>query len=126
MRQLLVDALDFPRNYIRASLFLNNCIHGGNFQAGEQACESCEQKDPCRWMYSNDECSDPQSKATAELLLSLEASLDYIDTDVAHMGHNIGTCSCHTCLWLKNAENLLSLYQKVKRSTHLQIARCHP
>jgi hypothetical protein len=38
------------------------------------------------------------------------------------MGHNIGTCSCQTCLWLRSAENLLSLYQKIKRSTHLEIA----
>ena len=122
MRQLLMDALVFPRNYIRASLFISNCIHGGNFQRGEQVCEACHQKDACRWLYSNDECSDPQRKTTPELLRSLEFSLDYIDTDAAHMGHNIGTCACHTCLWLKNAENLLSLYQKVKRSTHLELA----
>ncbi len=122
MRQLLMDALVFPRNYIRASLSLNNCIHSGNYQVGEQACESCLQKDACHWLYSNDECSNPHRKSTPELLQSLEFSLDFIDTDAAHMGHNIGTCSCHTCLWLKNAENLLSLYQKVKRSAHLEIA----
>ena len=117
-----MDAMVFPRNYIRASLFLNDCVHGGNFQAGEQVCESCPQKEPCRWLYYNDECSDLQRKSTPTLLQSLEFSLDYIDTDAAHMWHNIGTCVCHTCLWLKNAENLLSMYQKVKRSTHLQIA----
>ena len=122
MRQLLMEAFAFPRNYIRASLFLSNCIHGGNYQVGEQVCESCQQKDACRWLYSNDECSNLERKSTPDLLQSLEFSLDLIDTDAAHMGHNIGTCTCHTCLWLKSAENLLSLYQKVKRSAHLAIA----
>lgn len=122
MRQLLVEALEFPRTYIRASVFFQECIHGGNFQAGDKFCEPCQQMEACRWLYYNDECSNLQRKSTAELFNSLELSLDYIDTDAAHRGHNIGTCSCLTCLWLKKAENLLNMYQKVKRSSHLEIA----
>jgi hypothetical protein len=123
MRQLLLEALEYPRHYIRESLSFRECIHGGNFQPGERICESCPQKEPCQWLYFNDECSNPQGKSTGGLLQSLEFSLDYIDTDAAQLGHNIGACSCHTCDWIKNAEHLLSFYHKVKRSAHLEIAR---
>lgn len=123
MRQLLLNALEYPREYIRASLSFRECIHGGNFQAGERICESCPQKEPCRWLYFNDECSNPHNKSTGGLLQSLEFSLDYIDTDAAQLGHNIGACSCHTCRWINDAEHLLSFYHKVERSAHLEIAR---
>lgn len=118
MRQSLLDALVFPRRYVRASLFFTECIHGGNYHEGEQVCQSCQQKAPCRWSYLNDECRDPQRKTTAELQRSLEFCLDYIDTDAAYMGHNIGTCTCQTCVWIKNAENLLNLYKKFNKSAH--------
>ena len=114
MRRLIIDAHVFPRNYIRSSLYLLDCNHGGNFQNGDQHCDFCSQKEACRWLYSNDECSNMQSKSISELIRSLEFSLDYIDIEIANAGHNIGHCSCVTCLWLKNAENLLSLYQKTE------------
>jgi hypothetical protein len=118
MRQLLIQALKFPRRYIRSSLFLLDCPHGGNFQQGDQRCESCSQKEACHWLYLNDECTNTRNKSVAQLTQSLEFPLDYIDTDIAHAGHNIGTCTCSTCLWLKNTENLLNLYQRAKRPTH--------
>jgi len=118
MRRLLIEALDFPRGFLRSSLFLHDCFHGGNFQCGDRRCELCMQKEACHWLYLNDECSNPGCKSVSELMRALEFPLDYIDTEIAHAGHNIGTCSCTACLWLKNAENLLSLYQRSHSSSH--------
>ena len=118
MRRLLIEALDFPRRYIRSNLNLIDCLHGGNFQRGDQRCESCLQKDSCRWLYFNDECANSGSKSASELIRSLEFSLDCVDTNMAQAGHHIGTCACDTCLWLKNAENLLSLYHRNKTNCH--------
>ena len=118
MKHLLIEALEFPRRYIRSNLSLIDCSHGGNFQLGEQRCECCLQKDACHWLYLNDECTNVENRRVADIMQSLEFSLDRIDTDMALAGHNIGTCHCATCIWLKNAENLLSLYQRAKDYSH--------
>lgn len=116
MRRLLIDALEFPRSYLRSNMIFNDCYHGGNFKSGDQCCETCSQKEMCYWLSLNDECTNPETKSTPELIRSLKFPLDHIDTAIAYAGHNIGTCSCATCLWLKNAENLLSLYQRTNNA----------
>ena len=116
MRRLLTEALEFPRKYLRSNMYLCDCRHGGNFRSDDQYCETCLQKELCHWLYLNDECTTPETKSVAELVRALEIPLDHIDTNIAYAGHNIGTCTCAACLWLKNAENLLSLYQRTNSS----------
>lgn len=112
MKEELIAALAYPRQQVKMNLKLYYCIHGGNYHCGEQICGACEYKVECEWLYHNDECSGVARKSEDELVHSLEFPLDYVDARIANMGHDIGSCNCDNCTWLKKTERLVSSHYK--------------
>ena len=112
MKGVILETLDYPRRHIRMDLSFDDCIHGGNFNKADMKCLECDYHSECRWMSENDECVDLQQKPVSHLINALEFSLEYIDSKLADWGHQIDTCSCETCNWLKQAESVYNQYQR--------------
>ena len=111
MKDKLVGALDFPRDYTKTGQGLRHCAHGGHYNKNDKICALCDHVEECLWLAQNDEYAAPPEKEDA-LLKSLLFPLDYIDLQLARAGHNIGICSCEACSWVRNTEELLNAFHR--------------
>ena len=113
MKDKLLQALDYPSDFLKTSMNITHCPHGGHFNKNEKNCAICDTVEECLWLQKNDECVAHEQKSSNELLESLLFPLDYIDMQLARAGHNVGLCSCDACSWLRNTEALVNTYHKV-------------
>lgn len=112
MKEKLLQAFDYPNDYVKTGIGLKSCAHGGHYDKNDKACALCDSVEECLWLQKNDECVDRESKSQDDLFKSLQFPLDYIDMQLAKAGHNIGLCSCDACSWLRETEALLHTYHK--------------
>ena len=119
MKDIIIETLRYPRYQLRDNLDVEHCIHGGNFDLQDQRCLDCDCEFECRWLYENDECTALEEKPVAELMVALGSSLEYIDSKIAALGHNIGECPCDACNWLKQAESVYKRYYREGRRSNL-------
>ncbi|MDH5326374.1 MAG: hypothetical protein OEZ68_11465 [Gammaproteobacteria bacterium] len=115
MKDKLIDALNYPRDYVKSGMNLRHCDHGGHYNKDDKDCAMCDTVEECLWLSRNDDCISIEQKPEHILLKSLMFPLDYIDLHLARAGHNVGLCSCEACAWLRNTEELVNEYQ---RRTH--------
>lgn len=107
MRQDLIEALNYPREFVRNEIELDGCPHNGLYDSEDGGCSACPQRPECEWLYHNGEFAALGQKPVAEILTALEIASDYVMAQVACWEHDSRQCGCTSCSWLRGALHLL-------------------
>jgi len=108
MKQEIITALTFPRTMIESQRDLEQCPYPGLYIPKNLKCGLCTQRFECTWLYSNDEFVASAEKDDALLLDALEFAIHYVSATAIRKEHDLRTCACEICTWIKQAEALLN------------------
>lgn len=112
LKDRLADALQYPRMLIRNELSLDNCSNG-IFNADDNSCLECEERDTCTWVLSMEENADFVQVPLDKLITALGFALESVQSLLLDNEHD-PYCQCEACQWQRQADRLYSE------------ARCHP
>ena len=107
VRLRLIEMLTFPRVLAVDSMDADSCPHRLRFDAGDVRCERCEHGAECEWLESGEPFVALVSKPHADLVRALRFAVDYIGSKNHRGSHRMATCLCESCLWLRDARQLL-------------------
>jgi hypothetical protein len=107
MRQVLIEALKYPRELVRDNLELDECPHAGLYDNEDGKCIACPQQSECEWLYNNEGFAALGKKPITQILTALEIAADYVAAQVTYWEHDSGRCGCTSCSWLRDALRLV-------------------
>ncbi|MGW8367782.1 MAG: hypothetical protein ACWGPN_03765 [Gammaproteobacteria bacterium] len=107
VRVRLVEMLTYPRVMAVDAIRENDCPYGHRFAAGEEKCSRCENGTECEWLESGEPFVDLATKPESALVQSLLVAIDFVDANNHRTGRSVGVCTCQSCKWLKDAQQLL-------------------
>ncbi len=94
--------LEYPHKIIRAHIMLIGCGQHGVYQQNCHDCRLCHDKQSCQWV--NDlEIELSKCCSTDKQLDLLEHALDCMKSYVRLLHHDVISCSCSNCQWIRNA-----------------------
>ncbi len=108
MKERLIQSLVYPRYFVQNHMEIHDCVHSGLYAPNDLRCRECDQREECKWIFSNEEFAAFQEKPIEALLAALEFALDFVDAHIEGPGHKGQRCHCTTCSWLRDAQQLLN------------------
>ena len=112
MRQRIIETLTYPRILMSWLMDVSECPMNRYFDPTHRTCALCEQGTECQWLNHNDEFSVLAQQPMDALFQAFEYSVDYVDAYVTRESHSPLRCVCDTCLWLREARQLMREYSK--------------
>lgn len=110
MKQVLINALEFPRRVIQDHVAAKACAHEGRY-ADDPSCRLCAAAIQCQWLCHHDEFSGLALKSDQEVALALAFATDFVEASVAADEHDCNTCGCEVCCWLRESQEMLADFQ---------------
>ena len=110
MRRRIIEALTYPRMLLSSLMDVSECPMNLYFESTHGACQACEQGTECQWLNHNDEFSVLAQQPMDALFQTFEYSIDYVDAYITRENHRPRRCVCDTCLWLREARQLVREY----------------
>ena len=111
-RDQFIEALSFPRKFVRDNMDLIDCKHAGNFANEDATCIHCDQGSECEWLYSNDEFIALADKPVEEHAGALEFALGFVEAQVSFWNHKRSKCPCEACNWLRDTQRLFDEFME--------------
>jgi len=108
VKDRIIQALQYPRALIRGGVELHACSHGGNYHEQASDCADCHFEPECAWLFSHDEHIAFESKSVDDLTEALEFCYGYVDARATQLGHEVMSCGCDACRWLRDAGRLMN------------------
>jgi hypothetical protein len=102
----LVTLLEYPRWLIDRDVDFTDCHLGGEFEAGDATCVSCDFGSACRWLGANRDVPTVNTPLE-ELMVALTTAADYVRREHRCVSDYGRECDCDTCIWLREASNFL-------------------
>jgi hypothetical protein len=106
MKTTIIEMLEFPRQVIRGHIEFETCGHAGNFSSSDPACLVCETRMECEWLYHNDEFVALTEKPLDAVVDAFGLALLYVDACLTRAEHDVGSCRCEACDWLRRARQI--------------------
>jgi hypothetical protein len=107
MRQQLIEALTYPRLLVLEVIEEGNYPHKSLLEATGEACRNCDQPGECGWTKCLQDFSGFEEKPIEILSASLREGIRFVEAMHRNLRHDETTCTCTTCLWIRNAEHLI-------------------
>jgi hypothetical protein len=106
MRRLLIEALTYPGILVRQLIEAGNYPHASFYAATGERCHNCDGTSDCGWDKCLEDFVHRDDKTTDELGESLREGIKLVETLHSKLMHDETTCTCETCIWIRNAEHL--------------------
>jgi len=106
MKTEIIKMLEFPTKVVQGHIPFETCEHAGNFSPKDKGCLICDARIECEWLYHNDASTALGEKPLDVILEALGSALLYVDACVTRAGHDVETCRCDACEWLRRAQRL--------------------
>jgi len=106
MRRLLIEALTYPGILVRQLIEAGNYPHASFYAATGERCHNCDGTSDCGWDKCLEDFVHRDDKTTDELGESLREGIKLVETLHSKLRHDETTCTCETCIWIRNAEHL--------------------
>ncbi len=107
-RAKLLELLRFARDENKGRLDVEACPHGGWFATEDERCWVCAASQECAWLLHNDGVVPWTARSDADLLNALKFALEVLDIQARNREHNIQTCTCDACTWVRSARYYLA------------------
>lgn len=106
MREQLIEALIYPRLMVMRLIEDGNFPHESLFAATGERCHHCDPTKDCGWVTCLQDFRHFDEKTTESLSASLREGIKLVERLHNHLRHDETTCTCQTCIWIRNAEHL--------------------
>lgn len=113
MRRKLLEALTYPRLRVLESIDLEDCPHDGSFQSPCDRCHDCDLKQECHWLSCLNDFAAFATKPTYTIHASLVYSLKLVEANNEHLQHDLASCACESCSWIRDAHQLTREFQSM-------------
>lgn len=107
MQQQLIEALLYPRKIIEELIREGNYAKKNLFEATGERCNHCDGSGNCGWEHCVEDFQQLGLKTDEALSVSLREGIRFIESLHSHLRHDETTCTCETCSWIRNAEQLM-------------------
>lgn len=107
MRRQMIAALDFPRDLILNLVEEHDCPRGQLFEPGNALCIECQLNRQCHWVTILNDYSDFTGKPAYTINASLRYGVQLVEEFSGGQQHEIMTCACEACSWLRDARALI-------------------
>lgn len=112
MRREMIEALDYPRNLILTLIEERECPCRDRFEAGNEFCCKCDLNRECHWVTFLNDYSDFDGKPTYTINASLRYGVRLVEELSEGLQHDLATCSCEACSWLRDARKLIATFEE--------------
>ena len=106
MREKLVEALLYPRLMVMKLIEDGNFPHESLFAATGERCHHCDLTGECGWVTCLQDFMLLNEKTAENLSASLREGIKLVESLHNKLRHDETTCTCETCIWIRNAEHL--------------------
>lgn len=106
MRHQLIEALTYPKLLVRELIEEGNFPHKSLHAATGERCYHCDATGDCGWEHCLQDFRDLEKKTTETLSASLREGIKLVEALHSELRHDETTCTCETCIWIRNAEHL--------------------
>ncbi len=106
MRRQLIEALLYPRLLVLERIDEADCPHTSLFDATGERCNHCDLQGDCKWGTCLKDFTGLDDKTTETLSISLREGIKLVESLHSKLRHDETTCTCETCIWIRNAEHL--------------------
>lgn len=104
----VITLLEYPRYIIEREADFTHCHLRGEYDADDSRCATCQFGAACAWLHGNRAVPPPDSPLD-ELMLALNAAVDFLRLSGQGDEHHSGDCECDTCQWLHEAKSFLRM-----------------
>lgn len=108
-RSRLILLREFPRVMLLTEIRELNCIHDGDFCYIDAECWNCGFSEECLYIISKFDDLD-NTNNHEHLVKCIDISRDYVMGKVSKQNHGVHSCNCDACIWLRESETTLSLF----------------
>ncbi|MFQ5982338.1 MAG: hypothetical protein ACE5KS_03075 [Woeseiaceae bacterium] len=112
IRRQILGVLAYPRQVAMANVDLSVCPHSGFYNSMDPRCIQCAKNYECEWLNSTDEFNDLAEKPMEFLYRALAFGIDYVDAHSVRARHDIESCDCDSCEWVRDARDLAIQYEQ--------------
>ena len=106
MRRQLIEALTYPRLLVMGLIEEGNFEHKSLFEATGERCNHCDGQENCGWSTCFQDFRHFEDRTTESLSVSLREGIKLVESLHRKLRHDETTCTCETCIWIRNAEHL--------------------
>ena len=106
MRQQLIEALTFPKLLVQELIEEGNFPHQNLYAAIGERCNHCDLTGECTWQHCLQDFRELDGVSTEMLSASLREGIKLVESLHNELRHDETTCTCETCIWIRNAEHL--------------------
>lgn len=106
MRQQLIEALTFPKLLVRELIEQGNFPHKNLYAATGERCNHCDPTGDCTWEHCLQDFRSVNDESTESLSAALREGVKLVEALHSELRHDETTCTCETCIWIRNAEHL--------------------
>jgi hypothetical protein len=83
-----------------------NFPHESLYGATGERCNHCDLAGECNWVTCLQDFRHFEEKPTDVLSASLREGIKLVEALHSELHHDETTCTCETCIWIRNAEHL--------------------
>ena len=106
MRHQLIEALTFPKLLVQELIEEGNFPHQNLYAATGERCNHCDLTGDCTWQHCLQDFREVNNVPTEMLSASLREGIKLVESLHSELRHDETTCTCETCIWIRNAERL--------------------
>ena len=126
MRQRILEALAFPRLQVLKSIDLRECPHDGVFESDSERCQHCDLDNGCHWLKCLGQPTGLEDKHTYSIHAALIYGLNLVEKDNESLQHDQQSCNCESCVWTRNAQQLIQEFKQEKLGDFQQLISGSP
>jgi len=112
MRQRLIEALTYPRQLVLDMIEDKDCPHDSLFEVTSERCRQCEVNKECHWVRCLNDFADFEGKPAYTINASVRYGIKLVESLADKPAHQRGVCTCESCAWLRDAEELTVTFER--------------
>ena len=111
MRRKMLEAITYPRSLVSKDIDPETCPHDGIFAVLSERCQNCDLGKECHWLSCIDKVADIGTQPDYTIHAILVFGLSLIEANIKQLQHDLETCTCGSCTWIRNARQSVREFQ---------------
>lgn len=104
----LAQLLTLPKRLVLEEIGKRDCIHNADFDLSDRECWDCEMGVECLSLLKHFQDNNPDevsSQSTHKQEETIAVARNYIQSKIKQAEHDIDTCACELCTWMRELDS---------------------